>query len=374
MDEAEISLLCCNDPTEACDRTCPISYTPCPGICVFAEVLRSSALGIIIFDKQQQEVMFQNEYALYLMDGIVPPHDFSALKQLLLPDPSENPTPTYPYSPGAIRIKDKALGFTAYRASERFTWVLLRDVRKKIRLESIAEAVESMNNIGYIFSGIRHEIGNPINTIKLTLSVLIKKLHELPSERVLSYLEQSLSEVERVEYLLRALKSFNSLEELKPQDADIQLFITRFIELVRSDMENNGISINYSCADQQLHAFVDTRALHQVLLNVVTNAADALKKRLEPTIHIDSHIFEDRLLIKVTDNGCGMSEEQQELLFKPFVTNKEDGTGLGLVISRKALAKMGGIIYVESREGCGTTITISLPRTSNEEHQIWPPT
>ena len=136
-------------------------------------------------------------------------------------------------------------------------------------------------------------------------------------------------------------------------------------------MENNCISIIYSGADQQLQAFVDTRALHQVLLNVVTNAADALKEQLEPTIHIDSHIFEYRLLIKVTDNGCGMSEEQQELLFKAVVTNKEDDTGLGLVISRKTLAKMGGIIYVESREGCGTTIIISLARTNKEVGLAW---
>ncbi len=75
---------------------------------------------------------------------------------------------------------------------------------------------------------------------------------------------------------------------------------------------------------------------------------------------------EGLIKIRLTDNGCGISQEQQKELFKPFRTTKAGGTGLGLVIAKKMLTGMNGTIEIWSREGEGTTVNISIPEGSDE--------
>jgi two-component system C4-dicarboxylate transport sensor histidine kinase DctB len=102
-----------------------------------------------------------------------------------------------------------------------------------------------------------------------------------------------------------------------------------------------------------------------VLLNLVANAADALKDR--PDAHIDIMFSreDDRVRIRVSDNGAGMPADRLACLFTPFSTTKPHGTGLGLVIVKKMLTTMRGTIHVASHEGSGTTVTVYLPGGSH---------
>jgi two-component system sporulation sensor kinase A len=85
-----------------------------------------------------------------------------------------------------------------------------------------------------------------------------------------------------------------------------------------------------------------------------------------PEVRLSASAADGLALIRVQDNGSGMTQEQRSRLFKPFHTTKERGTGLGLVISRKLVARMSGTIAVESEEGVGTTVTIALPESRAE--------
>jgi C4-dicarboxylate-specific signal transduction histidine kinase len=98
-----------------------------------------------------------------------------------------------------------------------------------------------------------------------------------------------------------------------------------------------------------------------VLLNLTTNAADALKDRPRPRIDIMLSREDNRVRIRISDNGRGMNKEQIENIFKPFHTTKPHGTGLGLVIVKKMLTTMEGTIDIASHEGSGTAVTIYLP-------------
>lgn len=91
-----------------------------------------------------------------------------------------------------------------------------RDVTEKSRLEAIAQTVETMNNIGYIFSGVRHEIGNPVNAIRMILDTMRKKQDRLPQKKTADFLARLTSEVSKVEYLLATLKNFNMYESVRP--------------------------------------------------------------------------------------------------------------------------------------------------------------
>ncbi|MFA5073001.1 MAG: ATP-binding protein [Nitrospirota bacterium] len=236
-----------------------------------------------------------------------------------------------------------------------------RDVTEKVRLESIAESVNMMNNIGYIFSGVRHEIGNPINSINMTLCILKQKLEMLDTTAIHGYLDRALHEVSRIEYLLRTLKNFNLYEKPHLQDVPLQVFLDKFLVLVREDFKAKGITIE-SAIDPQAHScYADPRALQQILINLLTNAADALADRSNPKVSILMMRLGNRMQIRMEDNGVGISDEKTNDLFKPFYTSKTHGTGLGLVIVKKLLAKMNGTIELSSHYGVGTTVDIYLP-------------
>jgi C4-dicarboxylate-specific signal transduction histidine kinase len=225
-----------------------------------------------------------------------------------------------------------------------------------------------MNSIGYIFSGVRHEIGNPINSINMILGILSSKLPHLSQEAIRDYLDRITSQVSRVEFLLRSLKSFNMYETQEPQNLGMASFMKQFLPLVKDDLETKGIEFDVKMEPRTERLHADPRALQQVLLNLITNAADAVRERDHPKIAMRSSRSEGIVRIEVEDNGCGIPEDKMKDLFRPFYTTKPTGTGLGLVIVKKMITRMNGTIEIDSRKDGGTVVTISLPEGTYEEH------
>ncbi len=244
------------------------------------------------------------------------------------------------------------------------------DITEKKRLESIAEAANLMDNLGYIFSGIRHEIGNPINSVKMALSVLSMNLNHYPRETIAEFVDRGQAEIARVEYLLKALKSFSMFESPQVEPTGMADFMKHFMALVENDFIGKGVTIRLEPIGEDVAALIDHRAFHQVMLNLLTNAADALQDSEHPRITIDVRRTATELVrVQVSDNGRGMTREERCNLFRPFFTSKPHGTGLGLVIIKKMLAKMNASIRIDSNSGWGTTVEMFLPAARGEyEH------
>ncbi len=236
-----------------------------------------------------------------------------------------------------------------------------RDVTEKLRLESIAESVNTMNSIGYVFSGVRHEIGNPINSAKMSLNVLQHKLDSASKDVVKNYVDRALGEIGRVEMLLKSLKNYNLYETQEPGNMNLTAFLDKFLPLVREDFSSKGIAVTHEINPGAEWVVADSRVLQQALLNLMTNAADALAGRDAPAIAITAVKTYGRVLLQITDNGCGMTEQQQQDLFKPFYTTKAHGTGLGLVIVKKMLTRMNSEIEITSVQNQGTVANIYMP-------------
>ncbi len=237
-----------------------------------------------------------------------------------------------------------------------------RDVTEKARLESIAQSVEMVNNIGYIFAGVSHEIGTPVNTIGMSLDMIRKNLDMLPREKIAEYVDRAQTQVSRVLYLLRNLRNFNMYESLQPSTIKVSSFLDGFLSMVKEDFEKKGISIGAVLEQDAKSVHADPRALQQVLLNIFTNAFDALEGRDDPKIDITVAAATDSLVrIRVSDNGRGIEETRMKDIFKPFYTTKKHGTGLGLVIIKKMVARMDGTVDVTSRLNEGTAVEICLP-------------
>lgn len=243
--------------------------------------------------------------------------------------------------------------------------VINRNITENKRLLAIAETMDLMKNLGYIFSGIRHEIGNPINTIKMTASVLKNNLHRFSPERVEEYIDRMLTETNRVEYLLKNLKNFNMFEELNPVQIDFTDFMSKFIGLVEPDYGHRDISISTEVHPEVGSAYTDSRALHQVLLNICNNAADALQGTEKAAISISVAKAGQKIRITIADNGPGISETNLHEIMKPFFTTKPQGTGLGLSIVQKILSRMEGTIDIKSRENEGTEVIITIPERND---------
>jgi len=218
-----------------------------------------------------------------------------------------------------------------------------------------------MNSIGYVFSGVRHEIGNPINSAKMSLNVLQHKLDTASKEVVRNYVDRALSEISRVEQLLKSLKNYNLYETPELENMSIAVFLEKFLQLIVEDFMKKDIAVMHTVEPGAEWIVADPRALQQVLLNIMTNAADALAGRPDPAVTITVMKKYGRVLLQISDNGCGMTEKQHQDLFKPFYTTKSHGTGLGLVIVKKMLSRMNSEIEITSVQNQGTVANIYLP-------------
>ncbi|PKN78811.1 MAG: hypothetical protein CVU51_15445, partial [Deltaproteobacteria bacterium HGW-Deltaproteobacteria-1] len=328
---------------------------------LYASIMETIDLGIVILDVKTRELIFKNKFAVEIFQQNQNLLDYRNLLSLLLTDFGSKPEKEIFGKNYTLRFKNRLLGYTPYMIADNFIWIIIRDITERSRLESIAEAVNSMDNISFVFSGIRHELGNPINSIKMTLSVLKRNLVEYSPETVEKYVDRAMTEISRVEFLLRALKSFSIFEKPEIQDIHIDDFLVRFIALVRNDLYQSGIEISKIVDSNVTSVRADPRLLHQVLLNLITNASDALEDQTNKKINVRVMKQDELVAIIVEDNGCGMSKEAQANLFKPFYTTKTRGTGLGLMITLKMVTLMKGNMEIKSTKDKGTSVTIVIP-------------
>jgi len=349
--------------------TCPIISNKKPGNCLYAHIMESIDLGVVILSLKRQEIIFRNKFASELFQDSEDKLGYKALLTLLLPIYGEVPESDIIGKTNTLWYKNRLLGYTPYMISDDFIWVIIRDITERSRLESIAEAVNSMENTSYIFSGIRHELGNPINSIKMTLSVLKKNISHYSVSATEKFVDRAMTEISRVEFLLQALKSFSLFENPDIKNVNIEDFLNNFTKLVSGDFRQKGIKINHVIISPVNTISADPRLLHQVILNLTTNASDALNQCDNPQIIVRVEKKESFVALTVEDNGVGMTEEEQTNLFKPFWTTKERGTGLGLMIALKMVTLMKGHMEIKSYKDIGTKVTVFIPAGKNNENK-----
>jgi PAS domain S-box-containing protein len=338
-----------------------------------AVVVTSPLTGVIEYVNPAFEQMtgYTREEALgrtlHFLDGGMHGEEFyTDLREALGRDGVWNGKLTNRKKNGTLYFEECTVSGVRNRNGKIINYVYLkRDVTERMRLQSIAEAVNTMNNIGYVFSGISHELGNPVTSLMVNLDLLREKLDGALTE----YVDRLTGEVTKIDYLLGSLRSFNLFEVQDIRDVAMVPFMDQFLSLVREDFARRGITIAWTPTPDAGIARADSRALQQVLLNIFTNAADALEDAPHPSIAVSvSRTGTGVITLRVTDNGIGMTEEQQANLFRPFHTSKRRGTGLGMVIVKNMLSRMNASIEVVSLKGEGTTVVITIPEGAHGEH------
>lgn len=339
---------------------------------IFRDILQEIHLGIVIIDLKKSAITYLNQQASAIFNLIKLAPDFESFFPLIESSISELlGSKNFQKIKTVKKHGERFIGYTfdAPRKSGRFISILLQDITDQKRMDSIAEAVVTMNNVGYIFSGIRHEIGNPLNSIKMAITVLQKNFDRYSPDEIEIYFIRVFEEIARIEQLLKSFKNFNMYE--KPQTAvmDLSDFIMHNTQLITaySSVKDTlvGISVDIEPGSEMVK--VDRRALQQVIMNILANSMDAMQDNKEARLSIAARSHGPSTLLEIKDNGCGIAAASIHEVFKPFYTTKEKGSGLGLALSKKMLAQMSCSIDIASTEGQGTTVTITIPKARAHE-------
>ncbi|HUT98265.1 MAG TPA: PAS domain S-box protein [bacterium] len=248
-----------------------------------------------------------------------------------------------------------------------------RDITVHRRADEALRRQAMINQAEHIFSSIRHEMGNALNTLKTTLSVLWKNYLNFDPEKRETYFIRCLDTFKVAERLLGVLKEYQKFDKLELNPIYLDRFLQEksglFVDLARhSDVD---CEVDMSFSDVRIN--VDRDALIQVLLNVVDNAIAATRNAKNPLVSIGCRPLymrpkgNDWAVITVADNGRGIPEDELTKVFTPLFTTKPEGSGLGMAIVQKRMMQMGGEAKIQSKPNQGTTVELWLPLYSGEK-------
>ena len=261
--------------------------------------------------------------------------------------------------------------------------VTLHDLESAAEIESELELSRRMAAIGRLTSGVGHEVKNPINAIVVHLELLKAKLGESDGA-ALKHLEVIDAEIRRLDRVVQTLVDFSRPVELQLREQDLRPIIGDVLALAADELTMRHVTLISRIPGEPLIANVDADLLKQAALNVIQNGAQAMPEggRLEVILEEDRnreethpmlvrpnrmasdgavHPAQPSALLRVADEGLGISEEIREKIFDLYFTTKIGGSGIGLAMTYRILQLHHGSIEVQSRQGRGTEFQLRIP-------------
>lgn len=278
---------------------------------------------------------------------------------------------------------------------EQKTFASIRDISEKLKTEEKLRKsqeqlfqAQKMESLGILVAGVAHEINNPINLIMYNIP-LMKKVwndfkpifnHHADKQPDMKYgglantfinenFDQLIDDMDmaakRVESIVRRLKDFaRKSSTVDKSDIHINDAVENALHMVQSTLKKSGVSVHKNLSENIPSIKGHLQSIEQVVLNLIINAKEAMDHD-HGVIQVFTEFVknEKTILLKVQDNGKGMSPETLERIFDPFFTKKqtEGGTGLGLSVTYSIVKSHGGEITCRSAPGEGTLFTVRLP-------------
>ena len=219
---------------------------------------------------------------------------------------------------------------------------------------------EKMAAVGALAAGVAHEIGNPIAAMSGVLQEMVDEQPPGPAGDKLAILQ---AQIRRISAINREISGFSAPQPAERQLLDLNELVRVSAGLMGYDKRMHRVNLQLDL-DSQLPAIYGVAdQLTQVVMNLLINAADALKSVEDRPweITLSSEVYEGNVRLVVADNGCGMSKDTINRAFEAFFTTKSRGTGLGLSLCYSIITEHGGTIEIDSALGEGTQVRLTLP-------------
>jgi PAS domain S-box-containing protein len=230
------------------------------------------------------------------------------------------------------------------------------------RQREVLHQSEKLAALGTLAAGIAHEMNNPLGIMTTRIEVMLVEAKEqgLPEPLVedLQVLHRAGQRVARIAASLRSFARQSGGEHVR---VDVNTIVDELLLLMRKPLASDNIRVRVTLDRAAPTVLGDPTALHQVLMNLLTNAREAMPHGGEIRIETTAAERPGWLRLRVADSGQGIPADELSKIFDPFYTTKRTGTGLGLSVTYGIVQEHGGTIAVQSQPGVGTSFTVELP-------------
>ncbi|MFC4802001.1 EAL domain-containing protein [Neobacillus sp. GCM10023253] len=231
--------------------------------------------------------------------------------------------------------------------------VVGRDITEKREMEEQLSKSEKLSVVGQLAAGVAHEIRNPLTSIKGFIQLIEEGIMGKEFFEIIS------KEFKQVEEILEKFISLAKPKEIQLKKVNIKTLLKDVVTLLKPEANLKNVELFQEYKPNLPQIMCDTNQIKQVFINIIKNSIEAIPKN--GFVEIQGSIEGKNVLIKIIDNGIGVSEQRIQKLGEPFYSNKEKGTGLGLMICFRIVREHNGSIKVKSKENEGTTVEVRLP-------------
>jgi PAS domain S-box-containing protein len=237
------------------------------------------------------------------------------------------------------------------------------DLTRAKETERLLRIQDKMTSLGHVATGIAHEIRNPLSGINIYLSTLDRMYeHTQGFEKTREILDKIQSASEKIESVIKRVMDFSKPSEPEFALTNINKPIEEAIELASVALRKSGVAITKALAADLPLCNADPHLIEQVILNLITNAAEAMKNlEAEKKIMVSSSAQDGLIRVTVADSGPGVPEKERAKIFDPFFTTKNGSPGIGLSLSHRIITDHGGTMRVSTSKLGGAEFMIEIP-------------
>ncbi len=257
--------------------------------------------------------------------------------------------------------------------------IIIRDISQRKKMETKQIHADRMANIGEMATGMAHEINQPLNIISMVIDKLLfeaARTETIDLDFLKSKSDKIFENIIRIRDIIENVKAFSkSNDDYAVSSFDINSSIENAVSMMTEQFKHLGINLNLQLEKKIPNICDDKYKFEQVIINLLTNAKDAVIEKknkqdenFDMIVGIRSYLENQFLIVEITDNGIGISTEDIHNIMLPFYTTKDEGkgTGLGLSICYHIIKEMNGIIEITSDSSSGTKIKLSLDSQKNK--------
>lgn len=318
-----------------------------------------------LIDDEQISTFFKNAYEKEITNST---EDFSTMT-----------------SGGTVRFLQIVISPLVFKNETNGRIIIVRDITDRKNQDVLLHRMENMANLTNLAAGMAHEIKNPLGAISIHIQLVqkaLKKAREnedkLPPKK---FVEDHIDVVnEEVDHLNKLIMDF--LLAVRPVNATLELknpgkSIKNIIDFLEPEFKDENVEIIFENHDKNSRIMLDEKLLREALMNLAQNALAAIKSRKENEgdeykgcLTIKCAAKDNKYLLAISDNGCGMSNETAGKIFEPYYTTKATGTGLGMTMVYKIVKEFSGDISVDSVLGQGTLFKMIFPIPQKDKKLI----